>query len=137
MAKRKVATATSDDEGSTYGSSAAAPSDSDDYEPEPKPPTAKARRVGSATVRGRARKTVSTRVPPTTTATTSAKTDIPHGVMRHVLAAANAETIASTLLTWFATVCTIRGMPWRKPYDPTLSADERSQRAYEVSLETT
>lgn len=27
-----------------------------------------------------------------------------------------------------------RGMPWRKKYDPSLSFEEKGQRAYEVSI---
>jgi A/G-specific adenine glycosylase len=27
-----------------------------------------------------------------------------------------------------------RGMPWRKRYDPSLSMEEKGQRAYEVGL---
>jgi hypothetical protein len=38
------------------------------------------------------------------------------------------------LLDWFKTVHDTRGMPWRKPYDPTLSPERRAQRAYEVRV---
>ncbi|KAK8864250.1 A/G-specific adenine glycosylase [Kwoniella newhampshirensis] len=37
------------------------------------------------------------------------------------------------LLSWFEDVREKRGMPWRKRYDPTLSMEEKGQRAYEVS----
>ncbi|KAF9068903.1 DNA glycosylase [Rhodocollybia butyracea] len=40
--------------------------------------------------------------------------------------------IRRALLKWYATVRDSRGMPWRKPYDPNLRIEERSQRAYEV-----
>ncbi|KAF8157011.1 DNA glycosylase [Crassisporium funariophilum] len=40
--------------------------------------------------------------------------------------------IRLALLEWYKTVYHTRGMPWRKPYDPTLGAEERAQRAYEV-----
>ncbi|KZT54576.1 DNA glycosylase [Calocera cornea HHB12733] len=38
----------------------------------------------------------------------------------------------SELLKWFDTSKHVRGMPWRKEYDPSLSDDDRAQRAYEV-----
>lgn len=38
------------------------------------------------------------------------------------------------LLDWYKTVHDTRGMPWRKPYDPTLSPERRAQRAYEVRV---
>ncbi|OCF36922.1 hypothetical protein I317_05857 [Kwoniella heveanensis CBS 569] len=37
------------------------------------------------------------------------------------------------LLSWFEVVREKRGMPWRKRYDPSLSMEEKGQRAYEVS----
>ncbi|EJD02473.1 DNA glycosylase [Fomitiporia mediterranea MF3/22] len=40
--------------------------------------------------------------------------------------------IQRCLLDWYAGVHQNRGMPWRKPFDPTLDAQGRSQRAYEV-----
>lgn len=36
------------------------------------------------------------------------------------------------LLDWFESVREKRGMPWRKRYDPSLSMDEKGQRAYEI-----
>ncbi|KAL0070289.1 hypothetical protein AAF712_002781 [Marasmius tenuissimus] len=42
------------------------------------------------------------------------------------------EPIQDALLQWYSTVRDSRGMPWRKVYDPNLSAEARSQRAYEV-----
>lgn len=36
------------------------------------------------------------------------------------------------LLKWYDRVHEVRGMPWRKPFDPTLDAEGRAQRAYEV-----
>ncbi|ORY32557.1 hypothetical protein BCR39DRAFT_522828, partial [Naematelia encephala] len=43
------------------------------------------------------------------------------------------EGIQGDLLSWFEDVRGKRGMPWRKRYDPTLSMEEKGQRAYEVS----
>ncbi|GAV99699.1 DNA glycosylase [Lentinula edodes] len=40
--------------------------------------------------------------------------------------------IRKALLKWYATVCTDRGMPWRKPHDVNLDMKGRAQRAYEV-----
>ncbi|PFH47089.1 hypothetical protein AMATHDRAFT_68454 [Amanita thiersii Skay4041] len=40
--------------------------------------------------------------------------------------------IRVSLLKWFTDVHDEREMPWRKRYDPSLNAQERSQRAYEV-----
>jgi len=37
-----------------------------------------------------------------------------------------------SLLEWYSGVHEARGMPWRKPFDPSLGADARAQRAYEV-----
>ena len=45
----------------------------------------------------------------------------------------DAKTIRTALLGWYAGVHEARGMPWRKPFDPSLDAKGRSQRAYEVS----
>jgi A/G-specific adenine glycosylase len=36
------------------------------------------------------------------------------------------------LLDWFENQRDVRGMPWRKVYDPNLTKQERGQRAYEV-----
>lgn len=36
------------------------------------------------------------------------------------------------LLVWYDKVKSLRGMPWRKDYDPDLGPDAQSQRAYEV-----
>ncbi|KAF9459761.1 DNA glycosylase [Collybia nuda] len=36
------------------------------------------------------------------------------------------------LLRWYTGVHASRGMPWRKPYDPSQGPEERAQRAYEV-----
>ncbi|KAI0071266.1 DNA glycosylase [Panus rudis PR-1116 ss-1] len=54
----------------------------------------------------------------------------PHSTTTHVLS--DVEPIRTSLLQWYDGVHENRGMPWRKPYDPELNANERSQRAYEV-----
>ena len=36
------------------------------------------------------------------------------------------------LLQWYDSVHQARGMPWRKPFDASLDAEGRAQRAYEV-----
>ena len=46
----------------------------------------------------------------------------------------NSMPLRSALLSWYSEVHEKRGMPWRKNYDPSLDATERSQRAYEVCI---
>lgn len=53
----------------------------------------------------------------------------------HAASVHQIQSAASTcraLLQWYTGVSESRGMPWRKPYDPSLSIDARAQRAYEV-----
>jgi A/G-specific adenine glycosylase len=57
-----------------------------------------------------------------------------HPAKNHVIV--DPLPIREKLLTWYASVHEARGMPWRKPYDPTLNRDQRAQRAYEVSVIT-
>ncbi|KAJ3525778.1 hypothetical protein NM688_g8354 [Phlebia brevispora] len=45
---------------------------------------------------------------------------------------ADTSTLRSLLLNWYDGVHQRRGMPWRKPFDPSLDSDGRAQRAYEV-----
>lgn len=56
----------------------------------------------------------------------------PHPASLHRIT--DAKPIRAALLKWYAGVHEIRGMPWRKVYDPSLGPEERGQRAYEVSL---
>ncbi|KAF8886550.1 DNA glycosylase [Infundibulicybe gibba] len=42
------------------------------------------------------------------------------------------EAIRKALLQWYAGIHDSRGMPWRKPFDPSQGPTERAQRAYEV-----
>ena len=42
------------------------------------------------------------------------------------------KVVRSALLAWYETVREIRGMPWRKPFNPKHTREERAQRAYEV-----
>ncbi|KZT70461.1 DNA glycosylase [Daedalea quercina L-15889] len=53
-----------------------------------------------------------------------------HGAAMHVVA--EPEPIRVALLQWYEQVHESRGMPWRKPYSPDLTVEERAQRAYEV-----
>ena len=46
----------------------------------------------------------------------------------------DAPAIRLPLLQWYDGVRELRGMPWRKPFDPSLTPEERAQRAYEVSF---
>lgn len=56
----------------------------------------------------------------------------PHSIKIHQISSSTAQSIQKALLSWYATVHTNRGMPWRKPFDSTLTKAQRSQRAYEV-----
>lgn len=53
-----------------------------------------------------------------------------HPSSRHVVK--NVEEMRETLLAWYDQVHDKRGMPWRKRFDPSMTAEQRSQRAYEV-----
>ena len=55
-----------------------------------------------------------------------------HAARIHVVT--DPEPIRAALLEWYGKVHESRGMPWRKPYNPDLSVEERAQRAYEVGL---
>ena len=54
----------------------------------------------------------------------------PHSSSRHSIS--SPRPMRASLLEWYAGVHEVRGMPWRKPFDPSLDADARAQRAYEV-----
>ena len=56
----------------------------------------------------------------------------PHSRSSHIIESSGPIRLA--LLKWYKTVHDIRGMPWRKSYDPTQGPDERAQRAYEVVI---
>ncbi|KAG1861903.1 DNA glycosylase [Suillus tomentosus] len=53
-----------------------------------------------------------------------------HPVSMHVISAVEPMRIA--LLEWYDRVHDARKMPWRKKFDPSLDAEGRAQRAYEV-----
>lgn len=55
-----------------------------------------------------------------------------HASALHVLGTTRRDTLRDALLAWYATVQDAREMPWRRPWDETLSSAERAQRAYEV-----
>ena len=58
-----------------------------------------------------------------------------HPTSTHVIT--DPVPLRKALLAWYATVHEARGMPWRKPFDPSFGPEERAQRAYEVrSLRT-
>jgi A/G-specific adenine glycosylase len=54
----------------------------------------------------------------------------PHSPSHHLISFP--DLMRHSLLDWYAGVHQVRGMPWRKPFDPSLDADARAQRAYEV-----
>lgn len=53
-----------------------------------------------------------------------------HSRSRHLIA--SPDLMRPSLLEWYSGAHEARGMPWRKPFDPSLDADARAQRAYEV-----
>ena len=55
-----------------------------------------------------------------------------HSKSSHIIESSGPIRLA--LLEWYKTVHDIRGMPWRKSYDPSQGPDERAQRAYEVEI---
>ena len=55
----------------------------------------------------------------------------PHPRSQHLIS--SPDLMRSSLLEWYSGVHEVRGMPWRKPFDPSLDKDARAQRAYEVS----
>lgn len=63
-----------------------------------------------------------------------------HSRKAHALDDATANAIQSCLTKWFlgsddtVGVHDVRGMPWRKRYDPNLSSKEKAQRAYEARI---
>lgn len=56
----------------------------------------------------------------------------PHALSTHTIT--SLDSICFALLQWYAGVHGSRGVPWRKPFDPSLGQDGRSQRAYEVRI---
>ncbi|KAF9243111.1 DNA glycosylase [Melanogaster broomeanus] len=42
------------------------------------------------------------------------------------------DVVRESLLAWYDKIHEVRGMPWRKTYDPSLDKDGKAQRAYEV-----
>ena len=56
--------------------------------------------------------------------------DQPHSASVHRLS--NPDPLRTALLAWYDKVHDARGMPWRKPYNSSLTQEERAQRAYEV-----
>ncbi|KIY45065.1 DNA glycosylase [Fistulina hepatica ATCC 64428] len=66
------------------------------------------------------------------TADTSDALSVPHSSKMHVIDAPDPIRIA--LLAWYDGVHEVRGMPWRKPFKPNATPDERAQRAYEAIL---
>jgi A/G-specific adenine glycosylase len=60
------------------------------------------------------------------------KNQFPHSRKVHKLDATAAQSIQEQLTTWFGGVHDARNMPWRRRWDPSLTADSKAQRAYEV-----
>ncbi|EMD34775.1 hypothetical protein CERSUDRAFT_125329 [Gelatoporia subvermispora B] len=53
-----------------------------------------------------------------------------HPASTHIIS--DPAPLREALLNWYSLVHETRGMPWRKAYDPSLGAEEKAQRAYEV-----
>ncbi|KAI6098804.1 DNA glycosylase [Pisolithus croceorrhizus] len=81
-----------------------------------------------------ANKTRKTRTFPLPKAVASAtpSTAPTHSISTHVVANSEIDQVRKSLLAWYDKVHDIRGMPWRKRYDPSLGREARAQRAYEV-----
>lgn len=110
-----------------------------DYAPEPprsNKPAKRPRLSGPTRQSSKAIKSTSS-VPRTTNKTEPADIEEtgsfisrPHGSAYH-----SVDSIAERqqdLLDWFDNVREKRGMPWRKPYDSSLTMEEKGQRAYEI-----
>jgi A/G-specific adenine glycosylase len=54
----------------------------------------------------------------------------PHTTSYHIVE--GIVELQQDLLDWFEVVREKRGMPWRKRYDPSLTMEEKGQRAYEI-----
>jgi A/G-specific adenine glycosylase len=67
-------------------------------------------------------------------ASTSETYATPHSTSRHLIY--SPESMRTSLLEWYSGVHEVRGMPWRMPFDSSLDADARAQRAYEVRSQT-
>ena len=52
----------------------------------------------------------------------------------HIVATSDVGEIRESLLEWYDKVHDVRGMPWRKRYNPSLGREDRAQRAYEVCM---
>lgn len=57
----------------------------------------------------------------------------PHHRSQHLIS--SPDLMRPSLLEWYSGVHEVRGMPWRKPFDFSLDAYGRAQRAYEVSCQ--
>jgi hypothetical protein len=121
MPKRRVTLDLSEDECSTYAPSVG--SDHDAYDETENAP--KSRRTSKTA--GRRKQSAPA---PSTESVNGAV--IHHSPAKHVLATADSEEIATKLLAWFSGVHAARGMPWRKPFNPAWTVEQKGQRAYEA-----
>jgi A/G-specific adenine glycosylase len=65
-----------------------------------------------------------------TSQTQESAATVNHSKSDHVLR--DPKSLQEQLLGWYSDVSEARGMPWRKPFNPSLTPLERNQRAYEV-----
>ncbi|KAF8609042.1 DNA glycosylase [Ceratobasidium sp. AG-I] len=100
---------------------------SDGSEGEEKVTSKKRKRVSSAKS---TKPTRPKKVPSVSTTLFSGPFEEPHATSRHD--SQRLIPYLPALLEWFEEKREVRGMPWRKRYNPSLSKEERAQRAYEV-----
>ncbi|KAH8998009.1 DNA glycosylase [Lactarius akahatsu] len=87
--------------------------------------------IPSSNKRSRRRRPLAARKAPSASQTVVSETyDTPHSLSQHSISSPG--LMRPPLLEWYSRVHATRGMPWRKPFDPSLDADARAQRAYEV-----
>ncbi|KAI6148321.1 DNA glycosylase [Pisolithus tinctorius] len=78
------------------------------------------------------RKTRTSFQPPKIAENDASSTAPTHSISTHVVAGSEIDEVRMSLLEWYDKVHDVRGMPWRKRYDPSLGGGGRAQRAYEV-----
>ncbi|KAI5986914.1 DNA glycosylase [Pisolithus albus] len=82
-------------------------------------------------VANKTRKTRTFRLPKAVESAMSSTAPL-HSMSIHVVASSEIDQVRKSLLAWYDKVHDVRGMPWRKRYDPSLGREARAQRAYEV-----
>ncbi|KAI6029364.1 DNA glycosylase [Pisolithus microcarpus] len=123
MPKRRRSSAVSDSD--SFGES----SSEKDSDPSVSDAVPTRRKVSKSA--NKTRKTRTFRLPKAVESATSS-TALLHSTSTHVVASSEIDQVRKSLLAWYDKVHDVRGMPWRKRYDPSLGREARAQRAYEV-----